>query len=220
MARCQCGPGAAQRDLRAARGIEVARGERRPPVAELDEAGAVAIERGGRPPPGQLGSDVRRDDLGLGLGEHPGLGQELPARQRDGGDIADRVHTFGAGRQRRGIDGQVPGLARDAAGHGCVGRAVRRYAEQNVIVGPLPAGQDQLPRLRVDPVDVLARVEPDAALGEHAGEGVAKDGSGGGHRERLRGVHVYGHLVPQPASPQQRLGQERGLVRCRRALER
>jgi hypothetical protein len=72
--------------------------ERCPPVAELDEAGAVAVEGGTGPAPGQLGRDVRRDDLGLGLGEDPGLGQELPAWQSDGGDIADRVHPLGAGR--------------------------------------------------------------------------------------------------------------------------
>jgi hypothetical protein len=94
------------------------------------------------------------------------------------------------------------------------------YAEQQVVACPLPPGQDQLAGLRVDLLDDLARVEADAPVREHAGEGVAEDGSGGGHRERLGGADVDGHLVPQPAPAQQRLGEERGLVRRRRAFER
>src|SRR6266567_4876577 len=173
--------GAAEPDLRAAWGVEVACGERCPPVAELDEAGAVAVEGGGGPAPGQLGGDVAGCDLGLGLGEYPGLGQELPAGQRDGGDIADRVHPLGAGRQRCRVSLQEPGLAREAAGGCCLRRTMGRYAEQQVVADPLPPGQGQLAGRRVDPLDHLAQVKPDAPLREHAREGVAEDGTGGGH---------------------------------------
>jgi hypothetical protein len=67
---------------------------------------------------------------------------------------------------------------------------VRRDAQQQVIPGPLPAGQDQFAGLWVDVIDGLARVEADAPVGEHAREGFAQYRSGGGHRQRLGRVDV------------------------------
>ena len=76
-------------DLWSGLAVEAAGGVGGLPVSQFHEAGAGPVEGRGWRPPGQLIGDAMGDDLGLGVGEHPGLGQELPAGEGDGGDVTD-----------------------------------------------------------------------------------------------------------------------------------
>ena len=76
----------------------------------------------------------------------------------------------------------------------------------------LAVGQHQLAGGRVDPLDAALRVQRDAPLGEHGGEGIAQHPAGGRHRVGLGCVDVDGGAVAGAAVSQKRFGEERCLV--------
>ena len=185
---------------------------RDPPIAELDVARAGAVEARRLLGAADPGDQLIGHDAGGALGEHPRL------RRADARDVAHRVHAREPGGEGVGIDGDPPVFR-----HACVddhGRSpVHRDPQEQVARKARAVVEDRVARVRVQRRHPVAGDELDAALAERSEERLR-----GRRRRRDRGAERDDHLDPDvvadAALAQVLVEQDRGLARCRWALER
>ena len=181
-------------------------------MAALDEAVRVPVERLGHRPPGHLVEEVVDEDLDREVRHRAGLGGGDVRRVADGEDVAVRL-----GAQRPLVDRHVVQLVTETRAGDELRAHVERHGHQQVERHGALVVRHQRPVDRVDALDDEVGLDVDASLVEHRLQVVRRDRLGEGARQR--GDVGDRDAVTHAPLTQERVGQERELQRCDRALD-